>query len=186
MRALAKSRVTEKQFKELPFAEKFKYCISEPERYEKLLTNTEEIQYRRIIEVYHLTHKCISNTNAIKIVQYQISGAEDWKIANKLVKDAQDIMSPFVQINKLAKRIAVSERLFAYAELLEEEGKLLESSIVQEKAIKIGGYDKDDDSGIDWDLLQIPASEYSTDPALLNEAFDEAEEIADDEEEEDA
>ena len=171
MRALKKLRISEKYFRELPFHEKFNYCISEPERYESLLTNQEQIQYDRIFSIFHLTQKCLSDATAVKIIQQKILGANDWHIAKKLYRDTTNLLTPFVEVNKQAKRIAMSERLLEWAEILEEEGNFIDAAILIEKAAKIGGYDKDDDKGIDWDSFQIPASEYSNDPALLAQEF---------------
>lgn len=182
MRELKNFKIREKDFVKLSTIDKFRYCIAEPDRYEKLLTDQEQKQFDKLYKVYHLTYKEISTSKSIKIVRQEITGADDWKTASRLVKDALDIFSDYININKKARRLALAERLFDYIEYLEEKEKYFEAAVVAEKAAKIGGYDKDDIEQIDWSKIQIPGSIYDSDPKLLEQEYASNEEEVEDEE----
>lgn len=172
-------KISSSEFQQFSALEKFRACISEPERYERLLNDAEQKQYDKLVKVFNLTYKEISQKNAIKIVNEQIAGAEDWKTANKLIKDAMSLMGPFLEWNKTARRYATVERLYSYAEALEEKEQYADAAKILIEAAKLQKFDEEEGIGIDWDSVQIPASNYSSDPKILDAAFTESEEVDD-------
>jgi hypothetical protein len=161
--------INNKEFLKLQVLEKFRYCLIDPERYEASLTDQEHRHFENLTKAFQLTGAENSSTKAIKLIQNSIIGCEDWKTANRILRDCETLFQNFIERNKKVARMANAERLRFYEKKLKKEKKWLDAAIVNEKANKLEGLYEKDEQEFDWSQIEIPATIVTNDPAVLGE-----------------
>lgn len=172
-RLLSKQAFSLEDFKNATRIEKMYIYMMYPEKFV-----LHESQYRWFLKVQKAFALCsqeVSRTAAIRKIQNNIVGLEDYKAANKAYNDMQELYGNFIQQNKEFRRQLYIERHLALAKKAKKEGDLTEQRLNIEAAAKLEQFDKQE--ALNPADLKIPEVTFSTDINVLKAASQEAEDM---------
>ena len=183
-----------KDFKNASRLDRIYMWMIEPERFDHLLTQEEEEHARKLQQAYHGVFQELRRSAAVKWIQNNVRGAESLYLANRVLDDMQEVFGRFLDKNLALKQAIVVEKMYEDAEMMralakklkddgdwERAGNLLEkANKVRNDAAQLEGLHK-----IQKDFrpeeFAIPEVVITSDPAVLNENFEDAELDEDDE-----
>lgn len=170
----------------------------EPERFQ--LDYDDQDYYEGMQKAYHMVFDNMRESQAVKMIQNEITGFETWYKAKRLLSDVQLLFGEFVEKNRDLRRAILVEKLYRMAEKAEQRAiftDIDENGIETEyadkewielaaklytDAAKIEGLDQHQVPMVNPDEIVIPAIEITSDPqAFLEAQLEEAEEGHDDE-----